>query len=81
MNKSWRRFAERLLIAGISFFLLGILRFEQLFTEDWIRVALALYVKMADIKHNMDISRIKNPTQKDFDRIVKYKKALAYLEE
>ena len=41
----------------------------------------ALYVKMADIKHNMDISRIKNPTQKDYDRIEKYKKALAYLEE
>ena len=36
---------------------------------------------MADIKHNMDISRIKNPAQKDFDRIEKYKKALAYLQE
>lgn len=37
-------------------------------------------VKMADIKHNMDISRIPEPTAKDFARIEKYKKALAFLE-
>lgn len=37
-------------------------------------------VKMADIKHNMDISRIPKPTAKDFARIEKYKKALAFLE-
>ena len=40
----------------------------------------ALDVKIADIKHNMDLSRIKNPTEKDFKRIEKYKKALAFLE-
>lgn len=40
----------------------------------------AWHVKMADIKHNMDISRIPNPTAKDFSRIEKYKKALAFLE-
>ena len=31
----------------------------------------ALNVKLADLNHNMDISRIKNPTFKDFDRIEK----------
>ena len=31
----------------------------------------ALNVKLADLNHNMDISRIKNPTIKDFDRIEK----------
>jgi (p)ppGpp synthase/HD superfamily hydrolase len=30
---------------------------------------LARKVKLADLEHNMDISRIKNPTQKDLDRI------------
>ena len=37
-------------------------------------------VKMADIKHNMELSRISNPTEKDFARIDKYKKALYFLE-
>lgn len=40
----------------------------------------AWHVKMADIKHNMDISRIPEPTAKDVARIEKYKKALAFLE-
>ncbi len=31
----------------------------------------ALSVKLADLNHNMDISRIKNPTVKDVDRIEK----------
>ena len=41
----------------------------------------ALYVKMADIKHNMDIGRIPNPTKDDYTRIKKYQKALAFLED
>jgi len=40
----------------------------------------AWHVKMADIRHNMDISRIPEPTAKDFARIEKYKQALAFLE-
>ena len=41
---------------------------------------LARKVKLADLTHNMDISRIPNPTQKDYDRIEKkYKPAYAYL--
>ena len=37
-------------------------------------------VKMADIKHNMDISRISEPTAKDYARLEKYKRALEFLE-
>ena len=37
-------------------------------------------VKIADITHNMDISRIAKPTRKDLQRVEKYKKALAFLE-
>ncbi|MCR5794124.1 MAG: GTP pyrophosphokinase, partial [Solobacterium sp.] len=38
-------------------------------------------VKIADLKHNMDISRISNPTEKDYARLEKYKMALQYLQE
>jgi (p)ppGpp synthase/HD superfamily hydrolase len=38
-------------------------------------------VKIADIRHNTDISRIPCPTEKDFARLEKYRKALKYLEE
>lgn len=31
----------------------------------------ALHVKLADLKHNMDMSRIKNPTIKDYERVEK----------
>ena len=43
--------------------------------------AIATVVKIADIKHNMDISRLnrKNLTEKDIKRVEKYKKALDYL--
>lgn len=37
-------------------------------------------VKIADLKHNSDISRIVNPTPYDFSRLEKYKKALEILE-
>lgn len=36
-------------------------------------------VKIADLMHNMDLSRIPNPTEKDFERVEKYKKALSFL--
>ena len=41
---------------------------------------LARKVKMADLKHNMDLTRIANPSDKDFKRVEKYKKALEILE-
>lgn len=40
---------------------------------------IALRVKLADLRDNMDISRINNPTEKDFARIEKYKKAYKLL--
>lgn len=40
---------------------------------------LALHVKFKDIENNMDLSRIKNPTQKDYDRLEKYRFALNVL--
>ncbi len=41
--------------------------------------AIARKVKIADVTHNMDISRITNPTEKDFQRLEKYKKVLNQL--
>ncbi len=41
---------------------------------------IARAVKMADLKHNMDLSRLTAPTEKDYQRLEKYKKALALLE-
>ena len=41
--------------------------------------ALASIVKRADLEHNSDLSRIKNPTPKDFARVEKYKAALKIL--
>jgi (p)ppGpp synthase/HD superfamily hydrolase len=46
----------------------------------------ALHVKLADLENNMDISRIKNPTVKDIERVEKryhkaYEKIMNRLEE
>ena len=38
--------------------------------------ALAARVKYADLQDNLDISRIPNPTEKDFARIRKYEQAM-----
>ena len=40
---------------------------------------IACKVKIADVSHNMDISRIANPTVKDFQRLEKYQKVLKQL--
>jgi len=40
---------------------------------------IALRVKIADVNHNLDIRRIANPTEADFQRITKYKKVLSQL--
>ena len=42
---------------------------------------LARIVKLADLKHNMDLSRISNPSEKDFLRLKKYEKAKKYLSD
>lgn len=41
----------------------------------------AIKIKMADIRHNSDIRRLKGLTQKDFDRAVKYQKFFVRLRE
>ena len=43
--------------------------------------SLARNVKMSDLKHNMQIDRIPNPTENDYKRLTKYKKAYKYLLE
>lgn len=42
---------------------------------------LACKVKIQDVLHNSDITRIENPTEKDFARLNKYKNALDFLRE
>ena len=41
--------------------------------------ALAKVVKMHDLIHNMDLTRIPNPAKKDYERIERYKKEYDYL--
>lgn len=51
--------------------------------QDYIcRVAkcrLAKKVKVADLLHNLDITRIKEPTERDFKGLEKYRNAVLYL--
>lgn len=42
--------------------------------------SMARIVKIADLQHNSDISRIKNPEKRDFKRLEKYIKAISFLE-
>jgi (p)ppGpp synthase/HD superfamily hydrolase len=41
--------------------------------------SLAKKIKLIDLKHNMDITRIPNPQEKDYKRIEQYKKAIEIL--
>lgn len=43
--------------------------------------AVAREVKIADLTHNMDISRMPNPTEMDFRRQEKYRQALDFLKD
>ncbi len=43
--------------------------------------AIARKVKLADLTHNMDISRIANPTERDFQRLSKYQKVFQELQD
>ncbi len=45
------------------------------------RNPIAKKVKLADLKHNSDMSRIDNPTEKDWKRHEKYLKAIKILSE
>ncbi|EQB88452.1 (p)ppGpp synthase/HD superfamily hydrolase [Clostridium punense] len=51
---------------------------DETYEEFIVRVALnsiGKRVKLADLEDNMDLSRIPNPTEKDYERIKRYKKA------
>ncbi|MCM3132124.1 GTP pyrophosphokinase [Paenibacillus polysaccharolyticus] len=50
------------------------------FIEKTIMNRTARNVKIADIQENMNISRIKNPMEEDYNRLEKYRKALERLE-
>lgn len=41
----------------------------------------AVTVKLADLKHNSDITRIKGLRKKDFDRLEKYHRSFVYLQQ
>ena len=49
------------------------------FVERIMKNPLAREIKKADIKDNMNIDRIPNPTEKDYARVEKYKQALSVL--
>ena len=40
---------------------------------------LACKVKIAYLQHNMDLSRLPNPSKRDYERLEKYKRALTFL--
>ena len=42
---------------------------------------LARKVKLADLKHNSDLSRLANVTDRDRKRVAKYQKAISFLSE
>ena len=42
---------------------------------------IARKVKMADLNDNLNLNRIKNPTKKDNERMVKYRKAMEFLKD
>lgn len=79
---------DDLLNMGFTFRIVNSIRLltkpDELTYEEYLRRlhmdSCARAVKVADLKHNMDLSRIKNPTEKDYVRIEKYKKSLAFLE-
>ena len=45
------------------------------------RNPLATMVKLADLKHNQDLSRIKTPSEKDFERVARYREEEAFLKK
>lgn len=51
---------------------------------DYVRMVkdnpIARKVKLADLRHNSDMTRIKNPTEKDWRRAKKYQKAIEILD-
>ena len=42
---------------------------------------IAREVKLADLRHNSDLTRLNEAAEKDLERIIKYKKAISLLED
>ena len=51
----------------------------QTYLENVKKNPLARVVKLADLKHNSDLSRLSSITEKDRERLKKYKKAIDFL--
>ena len=79
--------AEELLIAGLPVEVVTAVKLltkkpmqdYQAYLETVKTNPLARVVKLADLKHNSDLSRLETITDKDSERLEKYKKAIDYL--
>ena len=61
-----------------------ITHWEGVSYEDYIKIVatdkIATAIKLADLRHNLDPTRLKGIRKKDFDRVEKYHKAYLYLQ-
>ena len=79
--------AEELLLAGLPETVVTAVQIlskkkgqdYQTYLENVKSNPLARVVKLADLKHNSDLSRLSSVTDKDLERLEKYKKAIDYL--
>ena len=79
--------AEELLLAGLPETVVTAVQIlskkkgqdYQTYLENVKSNSLARVVKLADLKHNSDLSRLETITDKDLERLEKYKKAIDYL--
>ena len=79
--------AEKLILAGLSETVVSAVQIltkkkgqdYQQYLELVKSSPIARRVKLADLKHNSDLSRLATVTEKDLERLEKYKKAIDYL--
>ena len=79
--------AEELLIAGLPEEIVTAVKVltkkpmqdYQVYLETVKKNSLARVVKLADLKHNSDLSRLTSITEKDRERLKKYKKSIDFL--
>ena len=79
--------AEELLLAGLPETVVTAVQIlskkkgqdYQTYLENVKSNSLARVVKLADLKHNSDLSRLSSITEKDRERLKKYKKAIDFL--
>ena len=79
--------AEELLLAGLPETVVAAVQIlskkkgqdYQTYLENVKSNSLARVVKLADLKHNSDLSRLSSVTDKDLERLERYKNAIDYL--